>query len=165
MTNPVVTRPRIQRAIAPPRLHASLKGRDQKRAKPVSSAQPGDTAVAGLWPMLAFVFAGLYVAQAAEFTQQAWPLAVLLTLPVAALIYGWVVQPRPQPVTVRREAKTMVDRRPILLQPVLILPPGRPARIVSRVPRKLGIVFYPPPHRPAKIRHPRPTLSNGSRSP
>jgi hypothetical protein len=126
---------------------------------------------AGLWPMLAFVFAGLYVAQAAEFTAQAWPLVVLLTLPVAALLWGWAAKPRAEPVkpSPTREAKTLVDRRPTLLRPVLILPPGRPARITGRAPRKLGIapgklgiVLYPPPHRPAKIRHPRPTITNGS---
>ena len=126
-------------------------------------------APSAVWPMLAFVFAGLYVAQAAEFTQQAWPLAVLLTLPVAALLWGWASQPRAEHAKPAREAKTMIDRRPTLLRPVLILPPGRPARILARVPRKLGgipgklgIPFYPPPHRPAKIRHPRPTLTNGS---
>lgn len=169
MKNQVVTRPRIQRALAPPRLHPSLIGRDQLQAKTASAPVSSGAASAGLWPMLTFVFAGLYVAQAAEFTTQAWPLAVLLALPVLALLWGWWVEPRSAPVQTKREAKTLIDRRPILLHPVLILPPGRPVRIVGVVPRKLGIgpanlgiPFYPPPHRPAKIRHPRPSLTNGS---
>ncbi|MEQ1695885.1 MAG: hypothetical protein ABL901_08595, partial [Hyphomicrobiaceae bacterium] len=118
MTNPVVTRPRIQRALVPPRLHPSLTGRKQAQPKPASAPASSESALAGLWPMLAFVFAGLYVAQAAEFTGQAWPLAVLLTLPIAALLYGWYAHPHAEPVTVKREAKTMIDRRPVLLQPV-----------------------------------------------
>ena len=163
MTIPVVTRSRIQRALASPRLHPSLTSRDKPQAKSAPAPVFTGLAPAGLWPMLTFVFAGLYVAQAAEFTTQAWPLAVLLALPVLALLWGWWTQPRPVPVTPNREAKTLIDRRPILLQPVLILPPGRPARILARVPRRLGIMVYPPPHRPAKIRHPRPTLTNGFR--
>ncbi len=176
MSNPVVPRSRIQRALASPRLHPSLTSRKKPQAKTAPAPVSAAAAPIGLWPMLTFVFAGLYVAQAGEFTTQAWPLAVLLALHVLALLWGWCTQPRPQPITPNREAKTLIDRRPILLQPVLILPPGRPARILGRVPRTLGsvprtlgsvprnlrIMVYPPPHRPAKIRHPRPTLTNGS---
>lgn len=169
MTNPVVTRPRIQRAIAPPRLHPSLLIRDKPQAKSARAQAVHGPATAGLWPMLAFVFAGLYAAQAAEFTTQAWPLLVLLALPLFALLWGWWIAPHQQTALTKREAKTLIDRRPVLLQPVLILPAGRPARIIGRVPRtlsgvprNLGIAFYPPPNRPVKIRHPRPTLTNGS---
>jgi len=144
MTYPVVTRSRFQRVIAPARLHPSLTIGSATPVGPAKSAL-------GVLPMSGMVLAGLYAAYAAEFTAQAWPLAVLLALPVAALVFAWMAKPIPKQPIPRRKAKQMIDRRPVLLRPVLVLPPGRPARITGTVPKQQRLLHIRQPNRPAKI--------------
>jgi len=102
-------------------------------------------------PVTVMMLAGLYAAYAAEFTAQAWPLAVLLALPVAALVFAWMARPIPKQPIPRRKAKQMIDRRPVLLRPVLVLPPGRPARITGTVPKQQRLLHIRQPNRAAKI--------------
>jgi hypothetical protein len=148
MTNQVATRPRIKRATAPARLHPSLTGAALPAAKQEKSPL-------GLLPVSVMVLAGLYAANAAEFTVEAWPLLVILALPVVALGYAWLAKPAPVKAVLRRQARTLRDQRPVLLRPVLVIPPGRPARIIGRAPVKLTVVPYRRPNRPARIRQQR----------
>ena len=118
----------LRRAATQPVLHKALKVPLGAPREP-SAGLPG----AALWILLGgLVFLGL----SADFTEEAWPLAILMVLPFAALAYdGWSRRRSRAPV--RRETRIVADRRPVLLRPVLILPQGRPARLIAKLPRLL----------------------------
>ena len=124
----------IRREAPPPVLHAALK-------RPLSArrASAGTTGsithrpyVIGL-VLAIVVFCGFV----ADFTQEAWPLAVLMSLPLAAIGFDVWSQARARAAPVRREPRIVADRRPVLLRPILILAQGRPVRIVAKLPRLL----------------------------
>lgn len=145
MNNPVAVGSRLKRATEPPRLHPSLTGTS------AAATDAHEKPAFGLLPVSLMVLAGLYAAQAAEFTVEAWPLAVLLALPVLAVIVAWLSKPRaPKPLP-RRQARELIDRRPILLRPVLTIPPRRPPRITGRVPPQRRLLHNRKPNRAAKI--------------
>jgi hypothetical protein len=99
-----------------------------------------------------------YCACVADFTEEAWPLAILLALPMVALGFDFWQQRQSNAPSPRRAARIVADRRPVLLRPVLVVPAGRPKRIIAKLPRLL--VQIPPP----QVRR-RPTIRGPARAP
>jgi hypothetical protein len=140
----------LRRAVTQPVIHASLRrplrssGRDRFDH---GTRPPAGMSGPGLWFLLALL---IFCALSADFTGEAWPLAVLLVAPFAALGYdiGSRWQARPVP---RRASRIVADRRPILMHPVLVLPHGRPARLIAKLPRLLVQIPAQPTRRRGSI--------------
>ena len=106
-------------------------------------ACPRETPI-GLIPATLLVLVGLWTANAADFTSEAWPLAVLFALPATAFIWSWVSQSQPKKVS-RRAPRELVDRRPVLLHHVIVLPPQRrQRRILARPHLRPRLIAMPP---------------------
>jgi hypothetical protein len=128
-------------AIANPvALHASLK--QWRLASPgvTSSAGSGSSA---LWIMLGLAALAMLFATMDEFTSNSWPMIVVLSLPPLALVLNTYAFTPPR--RSKRAAKTLVDHRHVLRRAMLVVPEGRPNRIVSVVPRTL---YLPGARRP-----------------
>ncbi len=118
-------------------------------------------AIAGLLAaamVLAATIADLSETPVATFGWLAAPIIV------AAVVWAWIAECKPSSVQLsparpgRRAACTMVDRRPVLLRPLLILSDSRGSRIVRKLPRRLVIVARrTDPRLPARPRR-RPRL-------
>jgi hypothetical protein len=97
-----------------------------------------------------------FSAAVADFTQEAWPLAVLLGVPVAAFAFDCAGRWWPPRAGIaRRRGRILADRRPVLLRPVLVLGDSRPARITAKAARV--IIQVPPPISPRLLRPRRPS--------
>ena len=94
-----------------------------------------------LWPYLVIVALAVYSAAAAEFSGAEWPLYLLVSLPAIALAYdSWSRRGHRSygASLMVRPPRIVADRRPILMQRVLILPDRRPARLVRKLEPSLS---------------------------
>jgi hypothetical protein len=125
--------------VKPAGVHPALKRWRPLAADSAAAARKGSAA---LWVMLGLVALAMLFATMDEFTSDIWPMIVVLSLPPLALVldtYAFV-QPR-----ATRPAKTLIDHRHVLRRAALVLPEGRPNRIVGVVARTL---FLPGSRRP-----------------
>jgi hypothetical protein len=146
----------IRRAVPPPVIHPSLKRPSEARSgRAPLGPQPKHWANGTVLGLL--IAAMVYCASVADFTEEAWPLAILVMLPFTAIGFdAWSArQVYAQP---RRNARLVADRRPVLLRPVLVVPAGRPKRIIAKLPRLLVQIPTPPDRR-------RPTIRGPARTP
>ena len=111
----------------PAKLHRTLIAYDRAL---VGHSPPSPSLV----PTLLLIAVGLWAAFAAEFTSEAWPLAVVAMLPVIGCVVSWFMNRRPaRSQRPRRAARTLIDRRPLLLRRVIVLPPSRRRRRITGV--------------------------------
>lgn len=112
-------------------LHRALIAFDRARLRQANPPPPT------LWPLLLLIAVGLWAALAAEFTAEAWPLAVMAALPVIGIGVNWLRTLKPTFSKRRlRVARALIDRRPLLLRRVIVLPPTRRRRRIT------GVVVY-----------------------
>lgn len=111
----------------PAKLHRALIAYDRAR---LGQHRPTPSLV----PSLLLIAVGLWAAFAAEFTTEAWPLAVVAALPVIGFGVSWFTNRRPTLVKrPRRAGRALIDRRPLLLRRVIVLPPTRRRRRITGV--------------------------------
>jgi hypothetical protein len=95
-----------------------------------------------VWPLLSLMAVAILAGLASEFTTADWPVFVVGAVPVLAIIMVWRQRkesPVPsQPVRARGRVQIVADHRPVLLRASLVLPEGRPNRLVGKVPRRLA---------------------------
>jgi hypothetical protein len=120
-------------------IHSALKRWRPLVADTPSSVRQGSAA---LWVMLGLAALAILFATMDEFTADIWPMIVVLSLPPLALVLDTYAFTQPRP---KRAAKTMIDHRHVLRRSMLVLPEGRPNRIVGVVPRTL---YLPGSRRP-----------------
>jgi len=88
-----------------------------------------------LWPFVVLAVIALVAASIADATAEAWPLGVLMLVPVAAVAWDRIGRLSRPPAPLRKRPSRVVrDRRPALLRAVIKVPPGRPGKIVRRRP-------------------------------
>jgi hypothetical protein len=103
--------------------------------RPLGSPTPPSAPV---WPLIAMALVALYAAASAELSgDDTWALALLITLPVAALAYDFWARHRRDVPPRHRHGRIIADRRPVLMRPLLVLSEPRPPRIIGRVPRTI----------------------------
>ncbi len=120
------------RSVAKPKaLHAALK-----RWRPTESlaTAPARIHSAAFWVMFGLVALAVLFAAMDQFTADIWPMIVVLSLPPLALVLDTYAFTQPRS---KRQPKTLVDHRHVLRRAMLVLPEGRPNRIVGVVPRTL----------------------------
>lgn len=117
----------------PATLHPALKRWRPLEVNTPKTAQPRSAA---LWVMLGLAALAILFATMEEFTSDIWPMIVVLSLPPLALVLDVYAFTQPRS---KRAAKTLIDHRHVLRRAMLVLPEGRPNRIVSVVPRTLHL--------------------------
>lgn len=109
----------------PAKLHRALIAFDQAR---LGHQPPAASPI----PLLVLMAVGVWAAFAAEFTTEAWPLGVVAVVPVIGCVVSWFMNRKPvQTRHPRRPARPMIDRRPLLLRRVIVLPPARRGRRIT----------------------------------
>jgi hypothetical protein len=143
--------------VKPAGVHPALK-----RWRPLAA----DTAAAtrkgsALWVMLGLAALAMLFATMDEFTSDIWPMIVVLSLPPLALVLDTYAFAQPRP---KRAAKTLTDHRHVLRRAALVLPEGRPNRIVGVVARTLYLPgsrkpkgLFAPQREPRLLARHRPT--------
>jgi hypothetical protein len=117
----------------PPRLHVALRAKPDVHHLAATNDEPRTWPI---WSLGALALVALFVASVSEYSDDLWPVLVILAVPVLAL---WLDAKAAQPSlpAPKRSAKPMVDRRHVLMRAVLVLPQGRPNRIIGEVPRQI----------------------------
>ena len=150
----------IKRCGKPPVIAAILRRPSPRPGHPTPSQANGGR----LWPALLLLVIATFVAAVADFTQEAWPLAVLLAIPLVVMgldaCARWNKSPREIP---QRTGRIVADLRPVLLRPVLVLPQGREARIVAKPPRRLIQAPSPDIRRRSRLTRRQPRLISRDR--